>query len=162
MGNPAPSLMPDTYTQLYTHIVFAVKFRTALLQPEWEEPLRLYITAIVQNNGHKMLAINNMPDHLHLLVGLNPAQSLSDLMRLVKGDSSEWINKEKLTQSGFRWQEGYGAFSYSRSQVDAVAKYIHNQKEHHRKTSFGQEYRQMLTSFGIDYDEQYLFKEPVE
>ncbi|HEY9002367.1 MAG TPA: IS200/IS605 family transposase [Mucilaginibacter sp.] len=99
--------MPNTYTQLYLYFVFAVKYRAALLNEDWDERLRLYIIAIVQNNGHKVLAINNMPDHLHLFVGLNPAQSISDLMRLVKGDSSEWINKEKLTPTKFQWQDGY-------------------------------------------------------
>lgn len=106
----------NTYTQLHIHFVFAVKYRAALLNTDWDARLRLYITATAQNNGHKMLAINNMPDHLHMLIGLNPSQSISDLMRLIKGDSSEWINKEKLTLSKFQWQEGYGAFSYSRSQ----------------------------------------------
>jgi putative transposase len=152
--------MPNTYSQLYIHFVFAVKYRVAVLNNEWDERLRLYITAIAQNNNHKMLAINNMPDHVHMLVGLNPAQSISDLMRLVKGDSSEWINKEKLTLQKFQWQEGYGAFSYSKSHIDTVVKYIHNQQEHHQKINFLDEYRQMLTNFSIDFDEQYIFKEP--
>jgi putative transposase len=119
--------MANTYTQLYIHFVFAVKYRVALLNEKWDERLRLYITATTQNNGHKMLAINNMPDHLHMFIGLNPAQSLSELMRLVKGDSSEWINKQNLTSAKFQWQEGYGAFSYSKSQIDKVVKYILNQ-----------------------------------
>ena len=152
--------MANTYTQLYIHFVFAVKYRAALLSSDWDERLRLYISAITQNNGHKMLAINNMPDHLHMLIGLNPGQSISDLMRLVKGDSSEWINKENLTQSKFKWQEGYGAFSHSKSQIDKVAKYIINQQEHHKKTDFLAEYRQMLTSFDIAFEEQYIFKLP--
>lgn len=152
--------MANTYTQLYVHCVFAVKFRAATLHPRWDERLRLYITAIVQNNGHKMLAINNMPDHLHLFVGLNPAQSISDMMRLIKGDSSEWINKERLTSTKFQWQEGYGAFSYSKSQVDKVVKYIHSQQEHHRKVTFLDEYLQMLKSFDITFDERYIFKLP--
>ena len=106
--------MANTYTQLYIHCVFAVKYRTAMLHSTWDERLRLYITAISQNHHHKMLAINNLPDHLHLFVGLNPAQSISDMMRLIKGDSSEWINKERLTPNKFQWQDGYGAFSYSK------------------------------------------------
>ena len=93
--------MPNTYTQLYIQCVFAVKFRKAMLDPKWDERLRLYITGIIQNNGHTMIAINNMPDHLHLFIGLNPAQSISMIMQLVKGDSSEWINKEKLTNQPF-------------------------------------------------------------
>ncbi|MFD0765228.1 IS200/IS605 family transposase [Mucilaginibacter lutimaris] len=152
--------MPNTYTQLYVHIVFAVKNRDALLSINWDKRLRLYITAIVQNNGHKVLAINNMPDHIHMFVGLNPIRSLSDLMRLVKGDSSEWINKEKLTPFKFHWQEGYGAFTYSKSQIDNVVKYINNQQEHHKKISFLDEYRHLLKSFDIAFDERYIFKDP--
>lgn len=152
--------MSNTCTQLYIHFVFAVKYRAALLNNNWDERLRLYITATTQNNGHKMLAINNMSDHLHMLIGLSPAQSISDLLRLVKGDSSEWINKEKLTPYKFQWQEGYGAFSHSKSQIDKVVKYILNQQEHHKKTTFLDEYRQMLTSFDIAFDERYIFKLP--
>ena len=152
--------MANTYTQLYIHFVFAVKYRAALLNNSWDERLRLYISAITQNNGHKMLAVNNVADHLHMFVGLNPAQSISDLMRLVKGDSSEWINNEKLTQGKFQWQEGYGAFSHSKSQIDKVVKYILNQQEHHKKTDFLAEYRQMLTSFDIVFEERYIFKLP--
>ncbi|WP_419701308.1 IS200/IS605 family transposase [Mucilaginibacter sp. NFX135] len=105
--------MPNTYTQLYIHFVFAVKYRASLLNKDWDDRLRLYITAITQNHGHKVIAINNMPDHLHLFVGLNPKQAISDLIRIIKSDSSEWINKEKLTHGKFQWQEGYGAFSHS-------------------------------------------------
>jgi len=152
--------MPNTYTQLYIHFVFAVKYRASLLNESWDERLRLYIIATVQNNVHKVLAINNMPDHLHLFVGLNPAQSISDLMRLVKGDSSEWINKEKLTPTKFQWQDGYGAFSHSRSQIDKVVNYILNQQEHHKKTTFLEEYQQILKSFDVDFDERYVFKSP--
>jgi putative transposase len=151
--------MANTYTQLYIQCVFAVKFRKAVISPEWDERLRLYITAIVQNNDHKMLSINNMPDHLHLLIGLNPAQSLSNIMQLVKGDSSEWINKEKLTARKFNWQSGYGAFSYSKSQIPRVAKYIENQQSHHQKLSFLEEYIKMLESASIEYNKLYIFKE---
>ena len=152
--------MPNTFTQLYVHCVFAVKYRAGMLHTEWDERLRLYISATVQNNGHKMLAINNVPDHLHLLVGLNPNQSISEMMRLVKCDSAEWINKEKLTQQKFHWQEGYGAFSNSRSQVDNVVKYIINQQENHKKVTFLDEYKHMLDKAGITYDEKYIFKLP--
>lgn len=151
--------MADTYTQLYIHIVFAVKYRDAAISEEWDERLRQYITGIVQYNRHKLIAINNMPDHMHLFVGLNPAQSISVLMQQVKGDSSEWINKEKLTKHRFRWQEGYGAFSYARSQVDTVVKYIQNQQIHHKKKNFLVEYREMLDSFGIRYDQSRVFSE---
>ena len=152
--------MANTYTQLYIHFVFAVRHREALLHCDWDERLRLYIAAISQNNGHKILAINNMPDHIHMLVGLNPVQSISELMRIIKGDSSEWINKEHLTKRKFSWQEGYGAFSHSRSQIDSVVKYIHNQQEHHRKVGFLEEYKKMLDNFAVEFDEQYIFKPP--
>ena len=152
--------MPNTYTQIHLQCVFAVKFRDAVINNSWKERLHKYIIAIVNNNGHKLLAINSMPDHLHLFFGMRPNQSLSDLMRLVKGDSSEWINKQKLVLGNFRWQEGYGAFSYSRSQTDTVVKYILNQEEHHRKKTFLEEYKETLAKFEIDYDELYIFKEP--
>jgi putative transposase len=149
--------MPNTYTQLYIQFVFAVKYRKAMIGNEWEGNLRAYITGIVQNHGHKMLAINNMPDHIHIFIGMNPKQSISDLMRTVKGESSEWINKNKLTNRRFSWQEGYGAFSYSRSHIDNVVKYIHNQQEHHKKITFMEEYKSILEKSGIEYDERYIF-----
>ena len=151
--------MSNTYTQLHIQCVFVVKYRDAVVNEEWKERLHQYIIAIVNNNGHKLLAINSMPDHLHLFFGMRPHQSLSDLMRLVKGDSSEWINKEKLTKGKFRWQEGYGVFSYSKSHTDAVIKYILNQEDHHRKQTFLEEYTEMLKKFEVDYEEKYLFKE---
>ena len=152
--------MSNTYTQIHMQCVFAVKYRDAVIDRSWKERLHKYIIAIVQNNGHKVLAINSMPDHLHLFFGMRPNQSLSDLMRLVKGDSSEWINQQKLVKGKFRWQEGYGAFSYSKSHTDAVVKYILNQEEHHRKKSFLEEYKEMLKKFEIDFDKQYIFAEP--
>jgi len=149
--------MPNTYTQLYIHFVFAVKYRKAVIHEEWEDRLQKYITGIVQRNGHKLLAINNMPDHLHLFVGLNPKQSISELMQFVKGDSSEFINANKLTQRKFQWQDGYGAFSNSRSQIDGVVKYILDQKEHHAKQTFREEYLEILRKNDVDYDEKYIF-----
>ena len=152
--------MANTYTQIHIQCVMAVKYRQSLIQPEWKDQLQKYITGIVQNNDHKVLAINNMPDHLHLFFGFRPTQSLSDLMRMVKGESSEWINDQKFTSSTFRWQEGYGAFSYSRSHVKRVTDYVFNQEIHHRKKTFLEEYHQMLKQFEIEYDERYIFKEP--
>lgn len=152
--------MANTYTQIHIQCIMAVKFRQSLIQPEWKDQLQKYITGIVQNYDHKMLAINNMPDHLHLFIGFRPNQSLSDLMRLVKGESSEWINKQEFTPATFRWQEGYGAFSYSRSHVQVVTNYIMNQEEHHRKRTFLEEYQQFLEQFEVDYDERYIFKLP--
>lgn len=150
--------MPNTYTQIHIHCIFAVKYRKAMITKDWKERLHQYITGIVQNHKHKMISINSMPDHLHMLFGMRPDQSLSDLMRIVKGDSSEWINNTKLTPSLFRWQEGYGAFSYSKSQINKVATYIENQELHHKKTTFLNEYRQFLKKFDVEYDEKYIFK----
>ncbi|QQS52645.1 MAG: IS200/IS605 family transposase [Bacteroidota bacterium] len=150
--------MPNTYTQIHIHTVFAVQNRPSLISKSWSQRLYQYITGIIQNHGHKLLAINGMPDHIHILFGMRPAQSLSDLMRDIKGDSSLWINENKLVAGKFSWQEGYGAFSYSKSQVHSVANYIENQELHHCKKSFLEEYTKILVDFGIDYDEKYLFK----
>jgi REP element-mobilizing transposase RayT len=151
--------MPNTYTQLYIHCVFAVKWRAAMLDTEWDERLRLYITAIAQNHKHKMLAINNMPDHLHCFVGLNPAESISDLMRVVKSESAAWINQEGFCRGKFNWQDGFGAFSHSKSQVNQVVQYIRNQQEHHKKVTFINEYKKMLRDFEVDFNEQYIFRD---
>ncbi|MCX6233930.1 MAG: IS200/IS605 family transposase [Bacteroidetes bacterium] len=117
-----------------------------------------YITGIIQNNDHKLLAINGMPDHIHILVGFRPHQSLSDLMKDVKGSSSRWINEQGFVKGKFTWQEGYGAFSYSKSHIPAVIKYIHEQERHHLKKTFLEEYRELLKKFNIEFDERYLFK----
>lgn len=150
--------MANTYTQIHIQIVFAVQNRQSLIQKEWRQELYKYITGIVQNNNHKMLQINGMPDHIHLLIGLRPSQSLSDLMKQVKGDSSEWINKKGFTRTRFSWQAGYGAFSYAKSQVPNVVRYIQHQEEHHRKKTFTEEYLDFLKAFEIEYDERYIFQ----
>jgi putative transposase len=149
--------MPNTYTKIYLHIVFAVKFRDCLISREWKNELYKYITGIVQNNGHKLIVINGMPDHVHILIGLKPDQSISDLMQDVKGSSSKWINEKGFTRGKFNWQQGYGAFSYSDSQLDNVIKYIENQEEHHKKKMFREEYLDILKSANVDYNEKYLF-----
>jgi REP element-mobilizing transposase RayT len=151
--------MPDTYTQLYINVVFAVKYRQAMLNPAWDQRLRLYITAIIQNNGHKMLCINNMRDHMHMLVCLSPKQSISDLIGFVKGDSSEWINKNQLTEKKFRWQAGFSAFSVSKSVVSRVALYIENQQQHHQRKNFIAEQKMMIESFDEEYSPHHLFVE---
>ena len=153
--------MANTYTQIHIQCVVAVKYRKAIIDISWKERLHQYITGIVQNHDHKMISINSMPDHLHMFFGLRPDQSLSDLMQTVKGEASEWINIQKFTPSLFRWQQGFGAFSYSRSQIKAVATYIENQEQHHSKKTFLEEYRDMLKKFEIEYDEKYIFK-PLE
>jgi putative transposase len=150
--------MPNTYTQLYIQIVFAVHGRQNLISKQHKEELHKYITGIVQKRNNKMLAINIMPDHAHIFVGLNPSLSISDLVRDIKTNSSSFITEKKIVSNKFKWQEGYGAFSYSRSQVDAVVKYILNQEEHHRKKSFREEYMDFLKKFNVEYDERYLFE----
>jgi len=129
-----------------------------MITADWKERLHKYITGILQNHKHKMIAINSMPDHLHMFFGMRPDQSLSDLMRIVKGDSSEWINANKITSSVFRWQ-GYGAFSYDKAALPSVATYIENQEIHHQKKSFLEEYKEFLNTFGVEYDEKYIFKQ---
>ena len=120
-----------------------------------------YITGIVQHYNHKIVAINAMPDHVHVLIGMRPTQTVSDLMQDIKSGSSKWINESKLVKGKFEWQEGYGAFSYSSSQIDDVVKYIENQEEHHRKRTFREEYVDFLQKFKVDYDERYVFHDPM-
>ena len=151
--------MANTYTQIHIQFVFAVKHRGCVIAQSWEANLYKYITGIIQNHNHKLLAINGMPDHIHILVGMRPTQSIADFMRDVKGDSSKWINENQFTQSRFEWQEGYGAFSYSISQIPNVIEYIQSQKEHHSRKTFLEEYKQFLALFNVDFDEQYIFKE---
>jgi len=150
--------MPNTYDQIYIQTIFSVQNRISLISDEWRERLNRYITGIVQKNGHKLLAVGGMPDHVHLFFALRPAQSVSDLMQDIKGDSSRWINENGLVDGKFSWQEGYGAFSYSRSQIDTVVKYIKNQPQHHKQKTFIEEYKDFLKAFEIEYDEKYIFK----
>lgn len=152
--------MANTYTQIHLHVIFAVKKRTGLIQHEWKDELYKYITGVIQTNEHKLLAVNGMPDHLHICFGMRPIQSLSDLMQDIKGHSSKWINEKKFIREKFEWQEGYGAFSYSKSQVSKVISYVRNQEEHHRKITFLDEYKMFLEKFEVPYDERYIFKTP--
>ena len=149
--------MPGTFSQIYIQIVFAVKGRNSLIAPAWEEEMYKYITGIVQNKGQKMLAINGMPDHIHLLIGMKPSCCLSDLIREVKKSSNAFIQEKRFSPYKFDWQEGYGAFSYSHSALDAVIAYIANQKEHHRRKTFREEYMTFLDRFAIEFKEEYLF-----
>lgn len=151
--------MANTYTQIHIHFVFAVKFRQAIISNEWKEGLYKYIAGIIKSNNHKLLAINGVADHVHILIGIRPAQSISDLMKHIKQDSSKWINQNKFSKIHFEWQEGYGAFSYSKSQLNAVINYIQNQELHHKKKTFREEYIDFLEKFEIDYDEKFIFKE---
>ena len=152
--------MANTYTQIHLQFVFVVKFRKALIDKSFKEELYQYITGIVQSYGHKMLAINGVEDHVHVFIGMRPTQSISDLMQDIKGSSSKWINEKKFLKVKFEWQEGYGAFSYSKSHVQNVINYVKNQEKHHAKQTFRDEYIEFLKKFDIEYDEQYIFKEP--
>ncbi|MFN6329451.1 MAG: IS200/IS605 family transposase [Chitinophagales bacterium] len=151
--------MPNTYAQIHIHFIFVVKFRLGLIDKSWKENLYKYITGIVQNNLHKMIKINGVGDHVHMLVGLQPNQSMSELMKDIKQSSSKWINENKLTIGKFEWQQGYAAFSYSKSQLPKVIEYIENQELHHQKKTFKQEYIEFLTKFEVDYNEDYIFKD---
>ena len=150
--------MANTYTQLYIQIVFAVSRRENLIAKRHKEELHKYITGIVQNRKTKMLAINCMPDHSHVFVGLHPTIAISDLVRDIKAASSGFINEKNWVKGKFNWQEGFGAFSYSRSQIDTLIKYIRNQEEHHKKRTFKEENLDMLKQFQIEYDDKYLFE----
>jgi REP element-mobilizing transposase RayT len=150
--------MPNTFSQIYIQVVFAVKYRKAMIHQSWEDDLHKYITGIIQNKGQKLIAINGMPDHIHIFIGMKPSCNLSDLVREIKKASNSFINYKKLTASNFHWQEGFGAFSYSQSHIDYVVKYINNQKQHHTKQTFKDEYLDSLQKFAIEYDEKYLFE----
>jgi putative transposase len=149
--------MPGTFSQIYIQVVFAVKGRDSLINSAWEEQLYKYITGIVQNKGQKMLAINGMPDHIHFLIGMKPSCCLSDLVREIKKSSNDFIQDKKLCKYKFNWQEGYGAFSYSHSNLNNVIAYIMNQKEHHTKKTFKEEYIDFLNKFEIEHKPEYLF-----
>jgi len=151
--------MANTFTQIYLQFVFAIQDRISLIRSEWKDELYKYITGIVQNNNHKLIAINGMPNHLHVFVGYKPHQLVPDLLQDIKGYSSRWINKKGFIRGKFTWQEGYGAFSYSHSQIDSVVKYIMNQEAHHKKKTFGEEYLKLLQRFNVEYDERYILKD---
>ena len=151
--------MPNTYTQIHIHFVFAVTHRYGIINATWKDELYKYITGVIQKNTHKLICINGMPDHVHILAGVRPTQSISDLMQDIKGNSSKWINEKRLVAGKFEWQEGYGAFSYGKSQIKDVIRYIENQEHHHKKKSFLEEYRDFLNAFEIDFDERYIFKD---
>ncbi len=147
-----------TYSQIYIQVVFAVKGRNSLIHSSWEEELYKYITGIVQNNGQKVLAINGMPDHIHILIGMKPSCCLSDLVREIKKSSNAFIKEKGFSNFKFEWQAGYGAFSYSHSALDHVIAYINKQKEHHRAKSFKDEYKGFLTKFQVEHKDEYLFE----
>lgn len=150
--------MANTYSQVYIHIVFAVQGRLNLIAEKHREELQKYITGIISKRNQKLLAVYCNPDHTHIFVGMKPELSISDLVRDVKAGSSNFINDKKWVVGKFSWQKGAGSFSHSHSQIDTVVKYVKNQKEHHHKKTFKEEYLEMLKNFAVDYDERYLFE----
>ncbi len=151
--------MPNTYTQIYLHFIFAVESKQNIISKTWKDELYKYITGTIQHYNHKLIAINGVSDHIHILIGYNQNQLIPDLLQDIKGSSSKWINEKKLVKGKFNWQTGYGTFSYSRSQIDKLIKYINNQEKHHEKITFRQEYIDFLEKFNVDYDERYIFKD---
>jgi putative transposase len=146
-----------TFTQLHVQVVFAVQGRGNLIDPRWKDELHRYIAGIIKAKEQKPIIVNGMPDHVHALIGLRPSKAVSDLVRDIKNNSTNFINDLKLVKGKFSWQEGYGAFTYSRSQVEAVYQYILNQAEHHKRKSFKEEYLELLKEFDIEHNEKYLF-----
>ena len=150
--------MPNTYTQIYIQLIFAVKHRDSLIRESFKENLHKYITGILKIQKQKLLAINTMPDHMHIFFGMTPEIRLADLVRDIKSDSSLFINDNKLSKRKFHWQEGYGAFSYSQSHKDAVIKYIMNQEKHHKRKTFKEEYLEFLKKYNVEFVDKYLFE----
>lgn len=150
--------MAGTFSQIYIQLVFAVRNRECLILSNWEEELYKYISGIVKNKEQKMIAIGGMPDHIHLLIGIKPSCCLSDLVREIKKSSNEFVNEKRYSKFKFQWQEGYGAFSYSHSSLDDVIAYVRNQKEHHKKKTFKQEYKEFLIKFHVEHNDEYLFE----
>lgn len=150
--------MPGTFTQIYIQIVFAVHGRGNLIDKSWQNDLNKYISGIITKKGQKSIIVNGMPDHVHAFMGLKPSMAISDLVRDIKNNSSNFINKKGFVEGQFSWQEGYGAFSYAHSQIDAVYQYILNQEEHHRRKTFKEEYTEFLNKFQVAHDKKYLFE----
>lgn len=149
--------MPGTYSQIYIQVIFAVKGRENLIANNWKNDLHKYIAGIIKGKEQKPIIVNGMPDHIHAFIGLKPSMRISDLVRDIKNNSTNFINDNKFVRGKFSWQEGYGVFSYSHSQINDVYHYIANQEEHHKKKSFREEYLELLKKFEIEYDEKYLF-----
>jgi REP element-mobilizing transposase RayT len=150
--------MAGTFSQVYIQIVFAVKGRGNLISCIWKEDLNKYISGIITNKEQKSIIVNGMKDHIHAFIGLKPSMRISDIARDIKNNSSNFINERGWLKGKFSWQDGYGAFSYSRSQVSRVYNYILNQEAHHKKRTFREEYLELLKKFDIQFDERYLFE----
>lgn len=149
--------MPRTFSQIYIQVVFAVQGRHNLIDKRWQEDLYKYISGIITNKGQKSIIVNGTSDHIHVFIGLKPSMAISDLVRDIKNNSSNFINKNKFVKGKFAWQESFGVFSYSHSHINQVYNYILNQEKHHHKKSFKEEYIEFLQKFEIDYDEKHLF-----
>jgi REP element-mobilizing transposase RayT len=149
--------MAGTFSQIYIQVVFAVKGRENLLQKPWRDAIFKYMSGIIKGKNQKSIIVNGVADHVHLFIGLRPSMCLSDLVRDIKNNTTNFIKDKKLIKGEFAWQEGFGAFSYSHSQLDNVYQYILNQEEHHRKRTFKEEYLDFLQKFEIEHDEKYLF-----
>lgn len=150
--------MPGTFSKLYIQVVFAVKGRENMISNGWNKELYKYIAGIIKGKDQKSIIVNGMPDHIHAFIGLKPAMSISDLVRDIKNNSSNFVNDHRWTKKKFRWQDGYGVFSYSHSHIDSVYNYILNQEQHHKKKTFKEEYIQFLKKFEVEYEEKYLFE----
>ncbi|MCC9062331.1 IS200/IS605 family transposase [Flavobacterium piscisymbiosum] len=150
--------MSNTYHQVYIQAVFAVKYREAIITSDCKSKILSVIGKLINETGCKTLIVNGTEDHVHCLLSLKPTISISELMKIVKGKSSKFINDRQLTKHKFEWQEGYGAFSYSKSHIDAVYKYIANQEEHHKRENFKDEYISLLNKFNVKFDEKYIFE----
>jgi len=150
--------MANTYHQVYIQCVFAVKYRYAIIDKDWRPTLLGVIGNLINETGCKTIIVNGIEDHIHCFLGLKPVVSIAELMKTVKAKSSKYINDHQLTKSRFEWQEGYGVFSYSHSQIDQVYKYIANQEEHHKQQTFREEYLEFLEKFEVPYDERYIFE----
>ena len=144
------------YTQILLHIVFSVKNREPMINKDWRDRLYKYMIAIIQKNKHKVLAFGGTDDHVHILIGFHQTQTLTSLMLELKRDSSKWINENKFLNRKFAWQSSYGAFSCSKSQLNQVVQYIHNQEEHHKERTFYDEFKLLLDKYEVEYDEKYL------
>lgn len=149
--------MAGTFSQIYIQVVFAVRGRENLIARQWKDELHKYIAGIIRAKGQKTIIVNGVPDHVHVFVGLKPSMAISDLVRDIKNNSTNFINERGFLRKKFNWQEGFGAFSYAHSQIGAVYNYILHQEEHHRKKSFKEEYMKMLKQFNVEYNEKYLF-----
>jgi putative transposase len=150
--------MAGTYSQIYIQVVFSPYKHENCIRESWSDELYKYISGIVRNKGQKLIAINGTHNHIHIFLGIKPSIALSDLVRDIKNNSSNFINNRHFVKGKFMWQDGYGSFSYSHSQVDTIYKYIMKQKEHHKKLSFKEEYLEMLRKNDIDFDDKYLFE----